>query len=61
MSRRGSGVGLVVRQLAIDARARLRGGEEDDTLQLTGEVRGTEFVVALRDLGEPVARPMPQR
>ena len=53
----GEGAGLVVRQLAADARRRLRGGEEDDTLRLDGEVRGTEFVVTMHDFGEPVSGP----
>ena len=53
----GEGVGLVVRQLAADARRRLSGGEEDDTLHLSGTVRGTEFVATLRDFGEPVTGP----
>ena len=53
----GEGAGLAVRQLAADARRRLRGGEEDTTLRLEGEVRGTEFVVTLHDFGEPVSGP----
>lgn len=53
----GEGAGLAVRQLAGDARRRLRGGEEDDTLRLEGEVRGTQFVVTLHDFGEPVSGP----
>ncbi len=53
----GEGAGLVVRQLAADARRRLVGGEEDDTLRLDGEVRGTEFVVTMHDFGEPVSGP----
>ncbi|CAB4868236.1 MAG: hypothetical protein F2793_02790 [Actinobacteria bacterium] len=50
----GEGVGLAARQLSVDARLRLRGGEEDVSLTLTAAVRGTEFVLTLRDLGEPV-------
>ena len=53
----GDGVGLVVRQLGNDARTRLRGGEEDATLTITTEIRGTEFVVTLTDKGEPVTGP----
>jgi GNAT superfamily N-acetyltransferase len=50
----GEGVGLAVRLLAVDARNRLRGGEENITLTVLAEVRGTEFMVTLHDLGEPV-------
>ena len=50
----GDSVGLVVRQLGDDARVRLQGGEEDSTLALTAEVKGTEFLVTLRDFGEPI-------
>ena len=53
----GEGVGLVVRQLGTDARGRLRGGEEDSTLTLAIDVRGTELVVTLTDKGEPVTAP----
>lgn len=53
----GEGAGLAVRLLAADARRRLRGGEEDPTLRLDGEVRGTEYVVTLHDFGEPVSGP----
>ena len=50
----GEGVGLMVRHLGTNARERLHGGEEDSTLTMHAEVRGTEFVVTVRDLGEPV-------
>ena len=50
----GESVGLVVRTLGNDAQARLQGGQEDATLALTAEVKGTEFQITLRDFGEPV-------
>ena len=50
----GESVGLVVRTLGTDAQARLQGGQEDATLGLTAEVKGTEFQITLRDFGEPV-------
>ena len=51
----GEGVGLMVRHLGVNARERLLGGEEDATLIMQAEVRGTEFVVTVRDLGDPDA------
>ncbi|MEI8056252.1 MAG: GNAT family N-acetyltransferase [Actinomycetes bacterium] len=53
----GDAVGFFVRQLGIDARARLHGGEEDATLVITADSRGTEFVVTLQDRGLPVTGP----
>ena len=53
----GDGAGLVVRQLAADAQRRLGGGVEDATLRLEGAVRGTEYVLAMHDFGEPVFGP----
>ncbi len=47
-------VGLLVSRMANAAFARLRGGEEDPTLTLSVDVDGTELVVSLHDLGEPV-------
>ncbi len=53
----GDGAGLVVRQLAEHAARRLGQGVEDATLHLEGHVRGTEFVLSLKDFGEPVSGP----
>lgn len=50
-------VGLVVRQLGVDARRRLGDAADTAPLTLTAEVRGTEFVVTLHDQGEPVSAP----
>ena len=50
-------VGLIVRHLVVDARARLHGGEEDATVVVSAEGLGTEFVVTMRDRGLPVAGP----
>jgi hypothetical protein len=50
-------VGLIVRHLVVDARARLHGGEEDATVVVSAEGLGTEFVVTMRDRGLPIAGP----
>jgi len=53
----GEGAGLVVRYLAEDAARRLGGGVENAVLSLEAEFRGTEYVVTIHDLGEPVTGP----
>jgi len=53
----GEAVGFFVRQLILDARARLVGGEEVNTVEVAAEVDGTEFVVSMKDRGLPVTGP----
>ena len=53
----GEAVGFFVRQLILDARARLVGGEEINTVEVAAGVDGTEFVVSMTDRGLPVTGP----